>query len=168
MARSTSARPDGLRIVAVVVVVIALLAVAFVAWRQADGTGETSGPVITARASSSARVTTVSRSPAPASRTSIDPVSGLPWIDAAALPVQARTVLVQIDRGGPYTYDKDGTTFRNAEGLLPKQPTGFYKEYTVVLPGSNDRGPVRIVVGGTNEFFYWTTDHYETFSRIRR
>jgi ribonuclease T1 len=162
-------RSDGLRVVAAVVVALAILAVAYVAWRQVAPASPAAGPVATARTSASARVTTVSRPPSqPAARASVDPVSGLPWIDAAALPPQARTVLTQIDRGGPYAYDKDGTVFRNAEGILPRQPSGFYKEYTVVLPGSSDRGPVRIVVGGRNEFFYWTTDHYETFSRIRR
>ncbi len=152
---------------AAVVVGLALLAVGFVVWQQSTSAGAGGTPATTTRATATARVSTSVRTTT-AAKASSDPVSGLPWVDESALPAPARRVLAQIDKGGPYDYDKDGTTFRNAEGLLPKAATGFYKEYTVVLPGSNDRGPVRIIVGGRGEFFYWTTDHYATFSRIRR
>ncbi len=149
------ARLNPLTAVAILVVALALVAVAFLVWRQSAGAG--AAPPTTARSSAAAKVTS-----------SVDPVSKLPWVEEASLPAPAKRVLAQIDKGGPYDYDKDGTTFRNAEGLLPKATSTFYKEYTVVLPGSNDRGPVRIIVGGKGEFFYWTTDHYASFSRIRR
>ncbi len=128
-----------------------------------DGTA-TTGP---ATARTTTRATATRTTTAATSTATRDPYSGLPWVDVADLPEQARTVLATIDRGGPYAYDKDGTVFRNAEGRLPKAATGYYREYTVVLPGSPDRGPLRIVVGG-GEYFYWTDDHYATFSRIRR
>lgn len=99
-----------------------------------------------------------------------DPQTGLPWIDEGDLPAQGRQTLELIDRGGPYPYDKDGSTFGNFEGVLPKQGRGFYAEYTVKTPGERDRGARRIVTGGKGSQlqYFWTDDHYETFSRIRR
>ncbi len=98
----------------------------------------------------------------------IDPDTKLPWIDVADLPSQGRQVLALIDKGGPYPYSQDGGTFSNAEKLLPLKAKGFYTEYTVRLPGSSDRGPVRIIMGGQGLWFFWTADHYASFSRIRR
>ena len=80
---------------------------------------------------------------------------------------EARDVLRRIDRGGPFKYpEHDGKTFKNFEGLLPDRERGHYTEYTVeTRPGV--RGPLRIVAGGDGELF-WTEDHYESFTRIRR
>jgi ribonuclease T1 len=83
----------------------------------------------------------------------------------AQLPVQARQTLSLIAVGGPYPYPKDGTTFGNREGLLPRQPSGFYSEYTVVTPGSADRGARRIVAGDDGSRFY-TADHYASFREV--
>jgi len=41
----------------------------------------------------------------------------------------------------------------------------YDKEFTVVTPGSDDRGARRIVAG-TQAERYWTADHYSSFSRI--
>jgi ribonuclease T1 len=57
--------------------------------------------------------------------------------------------------------------FQNREGLLPEQPSGYYHEYTVLTPGSSDRGARRIVTGSQGEMYY-TDDHYGSFQRIRR
>jgi ribonuclease T1 len=98
----------------------------------------------------------------------IDPVSGLPWILEEELPIEAQATLALIDQGGPFPFpDKDGSTFGNFEGLLPDHQAGYYHEYTVVTPGSQDRGARRIVTGGAGEF-YWTEDHYNSFERISR
>lgn len=109
-------------------------------------------------------------SKAPQGKQGTDPQTGLPWIDEGDLPAQGRQTLELIDRGGPYPYDKDGSTFGNFEGVLPKQGKGFYAEYTVKTPGEGDRGARRIVTGGKGRQlqYFWTDDHYETFSRIRR
>jgi ribonuclease T1 len=97
-----------------------------------------------------------------------DPESGLAWVDAGDLPLEARDTLELIDAGGPFPYPgKDGSTFGNLEGLLPKQPRGYYAEYTVPTPGSRDRGARRIISGDGGEY-YWTADHYSHFERIRR
>jgi ribonuclease T1 len=98
----------------------------------------------------------------------IDPVSGLPWILEEELPSEGRATLALIDQGGPFPFpDKDGSTFGNFEGLLPDHPRGYYHEYTVVTPGSQDRGARRIITGDAGEF-YWTEDHYRSFDRISR
>lgn len=118
-----------------------------------------------AAATAGQRTFPTSRAPQAAST---DPVSGLPWINAAELPPQARDVLRRIDAGGPYKYDKDGSTFGNFEGVLPSAPRGYYREYTVDTPGSPDRGARRIVTGDGDRIRYWTDDHYESFARIRQ
>lgn len=102
------------------------------------------------------------------SSTKVDPETGLLWIDVANLPSQGRQVLALIDKGGPYPYSQDGGTFSNAEQLLPIKAKGFYTEYTVKLPSSSDRGPIRIIMGGKGQWYFWTDDHYASFSRIRR
>ena len=99
---------------------------------------------------------------------SVDSETGLHWIDVADLPSQGRSVLALIDKGGPYPYSQDGGTFSNAERLLPPKAKGFYTEYTVKLPSSSDRGPLRIIMGGKGQWYFWTDDHYASFSRIRR
>jgi ribonuclease T1 len=80
---------------------------------------------------------------------------------------QLLATLVLIDRGGPYPYKKDGSTFSNREAQLPLQPRGYYREYTVPTPGSRDRGARRVVQGKDGDTYY-TSDHYKTFVRIDR
>ena len=86
-------------------------------------------------------------------------------IRAAQLPPEARATLALIKSGGPFRYARDGAVFGNREGLLPNQPRGYYREYTVKTPGARDRGARRVVAGGAAEFFY-TDDHYRSFKRI--
>jgi guanyl-specific ribonuclease Sa len=85
----------------------------------------------------------------------------------AGLPPEALQTLRLIDAGGPFPYDRDGIAFQNREGRLPERPQGYYREYTVVTPGTRDRGARRLVSGGDPpaEYFY-TDDHYRTFRRI--
>lgn len=86
-------------------------------------------------------------------------------IGLGSLPAEAGDTLRLIKRGGPFPYSKDGTVFNNYEGLLPAKPTGYYHEYTVITPGSPDRGARRIIAGGPGEYYY-TGDHYRSFQRI--
>lgn len=86
------------------------------------------------------------------------------------LPREAQYTLVLIKKGGPFPYGKDGTVFRNYEGVLPKQKRGYYHEFTVKTPGARNRGARRIVAGGdpaTSGEYYYTDDHYATFRRIK-
>jgi ribonuclease T1 len=147
---------------AVALVLVAVLVVLLVGRGVGSGTAEPA-PAISARSASPAT------KPA-ATRPARDPASGLAIVDAADLPSQARRTLALIDRGGPFPYAQDGTVFGNVEGVLPRQPRGWYHEYTVRTPGESDRGPRRIVTGGagTDRTYFWTDDHYATFARIRR
>ena len=86
-------------------------------------------------------------------------------IHAADLPREARATLALIKSGGPFAYEKDGSTFGNREGRLPREKRGYYREYTVHTPGSRDRGARRIIAGKPGEYYY-TDDHYGTFRRI--
>lgn len=91
--------------------------------------------------------------------------TNLPTVAVSALPVQARQTLELIAAGGPYPYSKDGATFSNREGILPAKARGFYTEYTVITPGSDDRGARRIVAGKNGSRFY-TDDHYSSFREV--
>ena len=82
------------------------------------------------------------------------------------LPPEARATLSLIEKGGPYPYPRDGAVFGNYERLLPLRNRGYYREYTVPTPGSNNRGARRIVAATGGEYYY-TDDHYRSFRRIR-
>jgi ribonuclease T1 len=89
-------------------------------------------------------------------------------VDLGRLPIEAQRTVALIDRGGPFPYAKDGATFGNRERLLPVQRTGYYREYTVPTPGSDDRGARRVIAGDGGRQLFYTGDHYASFVRIRR
>ncbi len=104
--------------------------------------------------------------PTRAPRATVTPSDGgLPTIAQAKLPKEARQTIRLIQQGGPFPYRQDGATFQNREGLLPKRPSGYYREYTVITPGSPDRGARRIIGGDGGELYY-TDDHYDSFKRV--
>jgi guanyl-specific ribonuclease Sa len=87
----------------------------------------------------------------------------------AFLPPEARQTLRLIAQGGPFPHRQDGSVFGNREGRLPRQPQGYYREYTVDTPGLGHRGARRIVTGGQPpREYYYTDDHYESFRRFER
>ena len=91
-------------------------------------------------------------------------------IARSALPREAVATERLIRAGGPFPNAKDGTVFGNRERLLPRQPRGYWREYTVPTPGVRHRGARRIVCGGTPptapEACYYSADHYASFKRI--
>ena len=84
----------------------------------------------------------------------------------AELPAEAHATVKLIRKQGPYPYARDGSIFGNREGQLPKQPRGYYREYTVKTPGERTRGARRIIAGRGGELYY-TDDHYRHFRRVR-
>jgi ribonuclease T1 len=94
-------------------------------------------------------------------------VSGLPTIRYQDLPKQAKDTIALIEQGGPFPFERDGITFQNREQLLPRKRSGYYREYTVITPGSRDRGARRIVAGAEGELYY-TDDHYQSFKEVIR
>jgi ribonuclease T1 len=107
---------------------------------------------------------TATRSATPTAQPSL---SGLPTIRYQDLPSQAQDTIQLIEQDGPFPFERDGITFQNREGLLPNEPRGYYREYTVITPGSRDRGARRIVAGAEGELYY-TDDHYESFREVIR
>lgn len=94
------------------------------------------------------------------------PAAGLHERALSDLPAEAADTWQLIESGGPFPYpEDDGKVFGNREGLLPDQDRGYYHEYTVETPGSDDRGARRLVTGGADEVYY-TADHYESFVRV--
>jgi len=116
---------------------------------QASTAGPTQAPTATRRAP----------------RPTATPNDGLRTIALADLPREARDTIRLIGVGGPFPFDRDGLTFQNREELLPQRPRGYYREYTVITPGSRDRGARRIVAGEGGELYY-TDDHYDSFRRV--
>lgn len=95
----------------------------------------------------------------------------IPQVAWGALPPQAQATHRLILEGGPFPYPhKDGSVFGNREKLLPVQPRGYYREYTVKTPGSRDRGARRLVCGGMQmtkpDVCFYTSDHYASFQRV--
>lgn len=89
-------------------------------------------------------------------------------ISVADLPREAQQTLVLIKQDGPFPYAKDGSTFGNYEGILPKRKRGYYREFTVKTPRARNRGARRIVSGGKPPHeYYYTADHYASFKRIK-
>jgi len=97
-------------------------------------------------------------------------LQGTETVALSTLPPQAQLTQQRILRGGPFPYGKDGSVFLNRERRLPSQPRGWYREYTVMTPGAEDRGARRIVCGGdlptAPEACYYSADHYTSFRRI--
>ena len=112
--------------------------------------------------SSSSKTSPASSTPASASKP-----AGMSAIAEASLPAEARDVIKRIDDGGTFQYRQDGVTFQNREGLLPAEPRGYYREYTVATPGAADRGPRRLILGRHGELYY-TPDHYRSFLWVVR
>lgn len=122
---------------------------------------------------SRARATATATKPAKATATTtptrkvVRSQSGLPIIYDTDLPREAQTTIKLIDKGGPFPYSRDGVEFQNRERLLPRKDRGYYHEYTVVTPGSQDRGARRIIAGANGELYY-TDDHYASFKEVVR
>lgn len=90
----------------------------------------------------------------------------IPRVHLAELPPEATTTVDLILAGGPFPFERDGTVFGNFEQRLPAAGEGAYREYTVITPGSDDRGARRIVTNLDQTEFYYTDDHYESFREI--
>jgi ribonuclease T1 len=94
---------------------------------------------------------------------------GVAVVRVTELPRQGQQTYERIRQGGPFPYEKDGTVFGNRERLLPIEKRGYWREYTVMTPGSRDRGARRIVCGGpqkTPHACFYTADHYASFRKI--
>ncbi len=80
--------------------------------------------------------------------------------------VDLQPTLDRIERGEKFPHRNDGSTFRNLEKRLPKQPAGYYTEYVHPTPGIGGPGPQRIVMGKGGEAYY-THDNYNSFRKVR-
>jgi len=99
-------------------------------------------------------------------RTSTTAYQGPAVAPLSSLPRQAAQTVELIMNGGPYPYPRnDGAVFHNNERLLPREPDGYYREYTVLTPGSAQRGGRRIITGQDGAIYY-TPDHYDSFVKV--
>lgn len=110
-----------------------------------------------------------------------------PKIEDAVRVTAITDLLAKIAACKPLPYSHDGITNTNTEGGMPAQPAGYYKEYTLIVPGRNTgdgpvpvviggksymtgsmlsaRGPERLLIGGGKDIYY-TPDHYKTFINL--
>jgi ribonuclease T1 len=139
-------------LIALVVLVAALVVAYVVKGLESDqGTGT---PFSSASASASSSV--ASRSASAAAR----------GVALSSLPAQAAQTVRLVQAGGPFPYPaNDGVVYHNLNHDLPREPDGYYHEYTVPTPGEHTRGARRLVRGNRGEYWY-TGDHYETFVRV--
>ena len=98
-------------------------------------------------------------------RATTRPPDGMRTVKVTDLPGEARETLRLISSDGPFPYRQDGVVFENREHHLPVKAARYYHEYTVVTPGSPDRGARRIITGGDGNHFY-TDDHYASFRLV--
>jgi ribonuclease T1 len=87
-------------------------------------------------------------------------------VNLSSLPSQATDTYNLIESDGPFPYSQDGVVFRNSESELPSCASGYYHEYTVITPGASTRGTRRIIVGGSDQEFFYTNDHYASFALV--
>ena len=157
MVRRSPRRPTQQLVRVAVIIIVMLVAVLYARFSDRG----------TAPASTPAPRQPVAATPAPDKPTTETRASGLPAIILADLPPEARATIDLIDQDGPFPFEKDGSTFQNRERLLPGKPAGYYREYTVITPGSDDRGARRIIAGRSGELYY-TDDHYDSFWEVLR
>lgn len=170
------------RLTPVVSAGVILLVAVFVWWigssetdqpTESAGTTQTTGSATSTAAEDPVSTNPVSTNPAATNPAATDPASvdpgssfsNLPTVTRSELPVEALDTLDDIASGGPFDFSKDDSVFQNREGFLPDRERGHYREYTVITPGSDDRGARRIVAGADGELYY-TDDHYASFREI--
>ncbi|OGR39296.1 MAG: hypothetical protein A2X29_10810 [Elusimicrobia bacterium GWA2_64_40] len=87
----------------------------------------------------------------------------------------------------PMPYSNDGNVHSKPHAGLPKKPSGYYLEYTLIVPNRpTGSGPEAVVIGGQTYYagpvqsfrgaerlmigdhreVYYTPDHYTTFIRL--
>ncbi|MEL1264659.1 ribonuclease domain-containing protein [Pseudoxanthomonas putridarboris] len=169
--RSRSRRQSGLRLPLIALVVLLLAGAGAWWWSQRDAAPEAVPAVAEREAGDPQRLSGVLLPLPPVEDTR--PTESAPTNEAARdslpafLPAEARHTLRLIRQGGPFPHRQDGSVFGNREGRLPRQPNGYYREYTVETPGLDHRGARRIVTGGQPpREYYYTDDHYESFRRF--
>ncbi len=85
--------------------------------------------------------------------------------EVSRLRQEVAPTLERIEKGEEHPHPRDGTVFKNREGLLPQQPEGYYTEYVHPTQGVEHAGLQRIVKGKGGEIYY-TSDHYDSFLRL--
>lgn len=88
-------------------------------------------------------------------------------------PAEVADAVAIVRNNGPYLRPRnDGGIFGNRERLLPRQASGYYREYTVEAPGQRFPGPRRLITGGQAKLgaeptiWFYTADHYESFCEL--
>ena len=119
-------------------------------------------PATTSRSGTTVRTPTTASAGPTAPNPTVPAPAGMATVSIGSLPREAQHTYDLISAGGPFPYSRDGVVFENRERVLPARSSGYYHEYTVLTPGSSDRGARRMITGKQGERYY-TDDHYVTF-----
>ena len=103
----------------------------------------------------------------PAEFPSEDKATGLRSMPVDDLPATALATLSLVDSGGPFADPDDGSAYADLDGALPSQPPGYYRQFSVVEPGSDGATSWFLVIGEQDETF-WTTDGFASFRIVER
>lgn len=162
-------RPDLRRPLVVLGLLVVLVLTGLQWWYGGSDRSTTPPPSATVPVSASPASNRATRAPSP--RTSTPPSSGLPACQN--VPKEVTVTVAAVRNDGPYLRpDDDGGTFANREGLLPAEPRGYYREYTVRAPGVRFPGPRRLITGGQARagaepaVWFYTADHYASFCEL--
>ncbi|MDR1962886.1 MAG: hypothetical protein LBQ50_03810 [Planctomycetaceae bacterium] len=79
---------------------------------------------------------------------------------------EVQTTLDRIKNGVKFPHRNDGAVFQNREGILPTQPSGYYREYVYPTQGTTGPGTKRIIIGANGDIWL-TLDHYRTFIQLQ-
>jgi guanyl-specific ribonuclease Sa len=119
----------------------------------------------------------LARNPALAKYESVPEIPGEPAPDncpasaarnepAENIPSDLQNTLDRIAKGEAFPSRNDGSIFQNKEGLLPSQPSGYYREYVHPTPGMSGPGAQRVIIGEGGEVYY-TPNHYKAFIQVK-
>ena len=98
-----------------------------------------------------------------------EPGGGIAVLSLQQAPRHVRQMVDYLRRArhlAPPRGYKGGRLFRNREGTLPRNRTYYEFDVHPARPGVS-RGAERLVVDRQRQNFYYTTDHYRTFTQIK-
>ena len=108
------------------------------------------------------RLASIPVAPTPRTTETYCPAPGTAY---PSLPRDLPSTLDRITSGQVFPHRNDGSVFRNDQGLLPQQSTGYYREYVHPTVGAIGVGAQRVVTGQGGEIYY-SPNHYQSFIRV--
>ena len=97
-------------------------------------------------------------------------------VNSNELPPPFEDTAKAVKAGGGFNFpNHDGEVFHNVDGVLPSQPHGYYRSYTmqyrrVIKQEPGNRGTMRLIAGGNNpvdpDIWYYSEYHYRDLKQV--